>query len=173
MAVNSYNLLTTGTPLSWKNTGGDAVITLTSLANAAARQGAKLSLGAFWDQVWDVLFTSSVAVSAVAGNLIEIWWASSTSATAGTDNPGSTTGADAALATPAEYKFQLLFVGGLYLTAAATTGIQRQKFTLRPPARYGMPVIVNSSGQALGGTAGDHEFRMTPIDSANTTTNAG
>lgn len=173
MAVDRYNLLTTGTPKSWKASGGEAAITLASLANAAARQGAKLDLGAFWDQVWEVLLASSCAAAPTTGNSIELYWAASSSVTAIADNPGSTTGADAAFETPAEYKFQLLFIGQLYLSNAAGVAIQRQRFRFSPPCRYGMPVIVNSSGQALGATATDHEVRLTPLDAVLATTNAG
>jgi hypothetical protein len=173
VSVSAYNLLTPGTPLTWKASGGDYAITLTSLANAAARQGAKGDLGAYWRRRWAIHLAASCASAPTAGNQLELWWAGSPSGTAGTDNPGAATGADAAFATPGEYKFQLMFVGALYLSNNLGTGIQKQQFEFFPRFRYGMPVLVNSSGVALGGTAGDHEIRLTPVDDVAASTSAG
>lgn len=173
MAVSAYGLLTAGTSLSWKASGGDYAITLTSLANAAARQGAKGDLGEYWRRRWSVLLAASCAVAPTAGNQLELWWAGSPSATAGTDNPGGASGTDASFGTPGEYKFQLHRIGFLYLSNNAGTGVQRQTFDFFPRFRYGMPVLVNSSGQALGSTAGDHEIRLTPLDDVLATTNGG
>jgi hypothetical protein len=173
MSVNAYNKLTTGTPISWKPSGGDFALILTSLANAAARQGAKGDLGAFWAQRWAVLLTTSLAVAGTNGNAVEIYWAASFSSVAGTDNPGGASGADASFGTPAEYKLQLLSIGSLAIVNNAGTGIQKYVTEFCPPTRYGMPVIVNSSGQALGSTAGDHEFRISPAENPQTTTVTG
>jgi hypothetical protein len=173
VSVSAYSLLTPGTPLSWKASSGDYAITLTSLANAAARQGVKGDLGSFWRHRWAVLLSSSVASAATAGNLLELWWAGSPSATAGTDNPGGANGTDASFGTPGEYKFQLQRVGSLYLSNNAGTGIQRQTFDFFPRFRYGMPILVNSSGQALGATAADHEIRLVPLDDVLATTSGG
>ncbi len=172
MAILAYGLQTTGTALSWKASSGDYALTLTSLASAAARQGAKGDLGLNWARRWAVLFTSSAA-SAANGTAWEIYWAASPSATAATDNPGSASGSDAAFATPAEYKLQLIPIGSLPASAAATTAIQKMVAEFYPPCRYGMPVIVNSTGVALGATAGDHEFRIVPIDEVQGTTVTG
>lgn len=153
-----------GTAKSWKSTGGDYAITLTSLASAAAREGGKGDLGATWSRRWAVFFTSSVAVAATNGKEIELYWAPSTNATAGTDNPGNVTGVDAALSNPTELVPQLIFIGSLTLSNARGTNIQKQYFVFYPPTRYGTPVVQNLSGQALGATAGDHEIRLTPVD---------
>jgi hypothetical protein len=60
----------------------------------------------------------------------------------------------------------MIFIGSLILSNARGTNIQKQIMLFSPPCRYGMPVVVNKSGQALGGTAGDHEIRLTPIEEA-------
>jgi hypothetical protein len=162
MSVTAYALNNAGTAISWKSSGGTYALTLTSLANAAARQGAKGDLGASWAQRYSVLLTASVAVAAANGTAVELYWATSPTATAGTDNPGAATGTDAAFGTPVEYKLQLIYIGSLALSNNAGTGIQRQVFEFFPSCRYGMPIVVNSSGQALGATATDHEVRLTP-----------
>jgi len=173
MSVSAYALNTPGTALSWKSTGGDYALTLTSLASAAARQGAKGDLGAFWPRRWAVLFSSAVGSAATNGLTIELYWAASPSATAGTDNPGAATGTDASFGTPAEYKLQLIPVGLLVLSNNASTNVQVQIFEFYPPTRYGMPVVVNSSGQTLSGTAGNHEVRLIPIEEVLATTTTG
>ncbi|MBX9623789.1 MAG: hypothetical protein K2X82_08235 [Gemmataceae bacterium] len=177
MSVSAYAKQTPGTALSWKSSGGDYAITLTSLANGAARQGAKGDLsaaaGGFWARRWAVELQSAVAVAATNGNVLELYWAGSPSATAGTDNPGGASGTDASFATPAEYKLQLTYIGLLNLSNAAGTGVQTQMLEFFPSLRYGMPVLVNSSGQALSGTAGNHEIRLIPVEEPYTTTVSG
>lgn len=177
MAVSAFAKQSVGTALSWKASGGDYAITLASLANNAARQGVKGDLsaaaGGYWARRWAVLVSSAVAVAAVNGTIIELWWAGSPSPTAGTDNPGGYLGTDAAFTTPAEYKYQLLFVGQLNLSNNAGTGVQKQMMEFYPQFRYGGPVLVNSTGQALSGTAADHEVRLVPVEEVLTTTVSG
>jgi hypothetical protein len=163
MALPDYFLNEVGTAKSWKSSGGDYTLTLTSVTNGNGRQGAKGDLGANWSRRFIAMLASSVGVAATAGTEIELWWAPSTSATAGTDNPGGAGGTDATFnTTPDEYKQQLIFIGSLILSNNAGTGIQKQYFEFFPPTRYGMPVVVNKSGQTTGSTASDHEVRLTP-----------
>ena len=173
MAVSAFNLLTTGSAINWTPSGGTYALTLTSLATAAARGGAKGDLGTYWRRRWAVLFATAVGTAATAGNLVNLGWAGSPTATAGTDNPGGWTGTDASFGTPAELFFQLQFVGGLYLSNAAGTGVQVQMFELFPRYRYGGPVVYNLSGQTLSSTAANHEVRLVPIDDVQASTNAG
>src|SRR4051794_18961377 len=128
MAVSNWFLNNTGTALSWKASGGDYAITLTSLANAAGRQGAKGDLGAFWARRWAILFSSALASAGSNGTALELYWAASPSATAGTDNPGSCTGTDAAFSNPAEAKLQLISLGIWPVSNAAGTAVQSQVY---------------------------------------------
>lgn len=41
-----------GTAKTWINTGGTAALTLTSLANAAGREGVSIDLGATFARYW-------------------------------------------------------------------------------------------------------------------------
>lgn len=164
MALPDYFKREVGTAKSWKASGGDYALTLASLANGAYRQGAKGDLGASRAQEWAVMFASSVGSAATNGLTIGLWWAPSTSATAGTDNPGNCDGTDSALTNGAELVSQLIYIGSLNLSNARGTNIQKQYFTFFPPTRYGMPVVGDLSGQTLGGTAADHEVRLTPIE---------
>ena len=126
-------------------------IDLTGLANAAARQGAKGDLGATRAPTYAVRVGIEIDVAPTAGQVVEFYWAASNSGTAATGNDGGTTGSDAAYADPAEWKAQLAYIGALRATADASTVVQittiNEAFV--PPTRYGMPVVVNLSGQAL------------------------
>lgn len=164
MALPEYFKVAQGTIKSWKSSGGDYTLTLTSLANDAAREGGKGDLGSTWARRWAVLFTSSVGSAATNGREVELWWGPSTSATAGTDNPSNLTGVDAALSNPDEVKVQSIFVGSLVLSNARGTNVQKTWLTFFPPTQYGTPFVVNKSGQTLGGTAGDHEVRLVPVE---------
>lgn len=174
MSVSNYFLREAGTPITWKSSGGTYALTCTSVTNGNGRQGAKGDLGAHWAGLFDVLFTSSVGSAATAGNEIELWWAPSDSATAGTDNPGGVSGTDTTFnTTPDEYKQQLIFIGSLVLSNNAGTAVQKQWFQFSPPTEYGSPVVVNKSGQTLGGTAADHTVTLTPVVDEVTTTITG
>lgn len=166
MALPDYSGLVAGTAITWKNTGGDKAITLTSLANAAVREGVKSA--SFDDATYgmpeflEVLFTSSVAVTITDGKSLPLFFAESSSATAGTDNPANLTGADALLTNGDQLVRQCYRVGALSLSAGRTTSVQKQRFRYKPVCPYIIPVVQNISGQALGSTAADHSIVVTP-----------
>lgn len=168
MALPDFLKYEVGTAKSWKSSGGDYAITLTSVTNGNGRQGAKGDMGANRARIWDVLFTSSVGTAVTAPTQeLELWWAASDSATAGTDNPGNCDGTDNTYnTTPDEVKQQLLFIGSLILSNNRGTNIQKQWLSFSPPCRYGMPVVVNKTGQTLGSTAGDHTLTFIPREEA-------
>lgn len=162
----AYSDLVAGTAVTWASTGGDKVLTLTSLTNNSAREGDK---SATWvdgtkglPELIDVRLESAVGSAATAGLEIELYVGESDSATAGTANPGNLTGADAGLSNPDELKVQLVFVGSLVLSNARGTNVQKQRFRFRPVCAYSVPLVVNKSGQTLSATAGNHTLVMTP-----------
>lgn len=160
--------LADGSAISWQASGGTYALTCTSVTNNNGRQGVKGDLGATRAQRYAVQVTFSVGSAATNGLEIEVYWAASPSATAGTSNPGGTSGTDATFnTTPDEYKLQLQFIGSLVLSNNAGTGIQTTNLgPFTPRFRYGMPVIVNKSGQTLGATAGDHTVVLYPMQDA-------
>lgn len=163
----SYPTLIAGTPKTWKASGGDYAITLTSLASSttAGREGAK---GDFYHATYGlpevIVWTleTKTASAPTTGNLVELYTGESPTATAGTDNPGGLTGADAAVTNADQRKFQCSPVGCLYLSNNIGTGVQRQHFVQQPLHRYQVPLVFNNSGVALSGTAGDHVITATP-----------
>jgi hypothetical protein len=158
-------LVKTGTVKIWKASGGDYAITLASIANGAARQGAKGDLGATRARRWNMLVEINMDAAPTAGNLIEFYWSSSPSGTAGTQNTGGASGTDAAYkaAEEDEWKKQLMLVGCLVLTNDSDTVVQVIEFCFEPMHRYGMPILVNKSGQALEGDDDSHKITLTPI----------
>lgn len=164
MALPDYSTVFAGSSKTWDTVPTTYTLTLTSLANGAAREGVK---GDFYDATYgmpeylEVRLESAVAV-AVTSTQLELYFGESDNATAGTDNPGNLTGADAALSNPDELKGQCYLVGGLTFSNARGTNVQKQRFVYYPTCRYLIPLLVNKTGQALSSTAGDHKLVVTP-----------
>lgn len=168
MALPDYFKAENGTAKTAKSSGGDSTITLASLANGSARQGAKIDLGATRDEEWAVRLAVEMAATPTAGNTVDVWWAPSSSATAGTDNPGNVTGTDAAYAGYSSNLDatlpQLQYVGSLVLTAQATATVQVGEVgRFKPNDRYGSPVIVNRGGSAFHSSDSNIVLTMRPI----------
>lgn len=159
-------LVKQGTAKTWRATGGDYALSLASVANNAARQGAKGDLGATRAAKYAVLVAIETGAAApTAGTVSEIWWSASSNSAAGTDNAGGTDGTDSAYKAGEvdEWKVQLIHIGNLVMTNDATT-IQKQVVgTFEPPTRYGMPVVVNKSGQTYETNNDEHFITLIPI----------
>ncbi len=142
---------------------------LTSLADGAARQGAKADLGAVRARNFKVIVAFELDVAPASGAVISVYWAGSPEATAGETNPGGTSGADAAYTgsagdSLADSLKQLEFIGNLVCTADAATVVQYATIgVLSNIERYGMPVVMNSAGQALEGDAVEMYVALIPI----------
>lgn len=162
MALPDTIGLKAGTAISWTSSGGTYAVTLTNLANDAGREGAKGDLGVNWARQWNVLFESKPVSAPTDGVHLELYWCQSTNATAGTDNPGNLTGADAAVTSPDQTKRQLTYLGPLVISNALGAVVQRQRFDLFPLCRYGFPIVVNKTGVALSATGTDHKVTLTP-----------
>jgi len=169
-------LLKSGTPTVWADAtdyagdGGTRThqIDLTSLADGAARQGAKADLGATRAERYAVTFCVEMAVAPVSGAYVDLYWAASIHATAATMNPGGCSGSDAAYTGTAGDSMddslnQLIPVGGLYLTSDADPVLHSMTFILFPPHRYGMPVVDNNGGQAMHSDAIECFVALTPL----------
>lgn len=155
-------LVKQGTSKIWKNSGGDYAITLASLADGAGRCGADGDLGATFAGRYAVALEVNMDVAPTAGKTIELYWAPSHD---GSTFPGGATGTDAAYkpGEEDEWKKQLLLIGCLVVTNDAETVVQTQVFVLAPPARYGCPVVINKTGQALDESNASHRITLTPL----------
>lgn len=169
-------LVKSGTPVVWADTtdyagdGGTRThqIDLTDLADGAARQGAKADLGATRAKQFAVTVCVEMAIAPASKAAIDVYWATSLYATAGTLNPGGCSGADAAYTGTAGDSLdnslaQLQYLGSVSLTSDADPVLQIQTFTLFPQHRYGMPVIDNNGGQAMHSDAVECFVSLTPI----------
>lgn len=168
MALPDTFKVQSGTAKTIKSSGGDAAITLTSLANNAARQAVKLDLGATRALSYAVSSDLEIAATPTAGNVVELWWSPSSSATAATDNRGNASGADAAYTgyssnIDASLK-HCQFIGDHVCTAQATATVQKASVNpaFFPQNRYGSLIVYNKSGAALHSSATNMQIRLTP-----------
>lgn len=155
-------LIKQGTDKVWKAGGGDYAITLASLADGAGRCGVQADLGPAFPVRYAVTLEVNLDVAPAAGKTVELYWAASYD---GSTFPGGATGTDAAYKAGEEdeWKKQLMLIGALVVTSDAETVVQTQAFVFSPPTRYGCPVVVNKTGQALEGNDNSHRITFTPL----------
>lgn len=170
MALPDTFVVEEGTAKTVKNSGGDAAITLASLANGngtstGGRQSATLDLGSQWAQWWRVETEFELAATPTAGNAINLF--ASASGTTGAAE-GNTSGSDAAYTgysnnIDASTK-QLDFIGAHICTAQATATVQKCLVGLyRPKGRYLNLVVDNRSGASFHSTDTNQVIRFTPL----------
>lgn len=146
-----------GTDIVWTSAGGDETLTLTSLANGDGRAGDEHDFGATHAPRIRIAIELDFNVAPTAGLTVDIYWSSSHD---GTDYDGECSGSDAAYNDEADMQ-RLWHVGSLYCTN--DTDPQRTSKVFFLPARYGLPVISNQSGQALTATGTDQIVTVTPL----------
>jgi hypothetical protein len=165
------------TPVVWadstdySNPGGLArthQLNMESVANGAARQGAKADLGNPRAARYSVLVGVEAGASApTAGGEYEFWWSSSPDPDATDVNAGGASGSDGAYKAGEEdeWKRQLIYVGSLIVTNDGAGTVQRQCINtcFVPPTQYGMPVFVNKSGQTVDTDATNMWFALVPL----------
>lgn len=168
MALPDNALIQTGTEVTFKASGGDAAITMTSVSNAAARQSVKANFGATRARFFDVFAEVELAATPTAGSLIDLYLNPSGSNTAGTDNMANCSGTDAAYSGYSSNLTaslpQLLYIGSLVCTAQATATVQKGYVgRIQIPQQYGSLVVVNNSGAAFHSSATNIVFRFVPV----------
>jgi hypothetical protein len=156
MALPDFVKQSAGTPIVWGVNGASIMgvtvtkdMSLDALANAAGRNGVWADLGADWEQAYAVWVVAETGTAPTAGNVVEVYLASSHSSSV---FPGKATGTDAAYSsTPsvATNKLQLGQPFILVATADANTELIQNCGIWYPAARYVAPVYINSLGQAL------------------------
>ena len=169
-------LVKMGTPVCWADStdyssAGSGIsrthqLDLTSLADGAAREGAKADLGATRPEAYAVLVGIEMNVAPTAGECVYVYWSESCSGTAGTGNSGGAAGADQAYkaAEEEEWARQLTLIGVLPLTNDAAPTVQRACINDRfnPPTRHGSVVVLNEGGQAFEGDAVEMYVALVP-----------
>ena len=122
-------------------------LSLASVADAAARQSAKVDLGAKWARAYMVRIALEYASGVAAGDITRLYWGASQSATAGNGNPGNLSGSDAGYtgysSNLTDSLYHLQEIGAIRATAQATATIQVADVGIfSPTERYGMLVVV-------------------------------
>lgn len=145
-----------GTTVVW-NSGGDETLTLASLANGNGRAGDEHDFGAAYAGRVRIELNVDPNVAPTAGTVFVVYWSSSAD---GTNYDGECTGSDAAY--NAEEDMARLHLVGV-LPCSNDTDPQRRSWIFFLPARYGLPVVSNQSGQALTATEADHWVSVTPL----------
>lgn len=145
-----------GTTVVW-NTGGDADLTLASLANGNGRAGDEHDFGAAHAARARLEANFDFNAAPTAGLTMGIYWSSSAD---GTNYDGECTGTDAAYNSEDDAK-RLHYV--CTLVCSNDTDPQRTSGIFFLPARYGLPVVMNASGQALTATEADQWIKVTPL----------
>lgn len=168
MALPDYAKIGNATEITFKSSGGSAAITMTSVANGAARQSVKCDFGALRPRRYWLKAQVEMAATPTAGTTIGLYMGWSNSATAGTDNPTELSGTDAAYTGQSSNLSaslpQLAFLGDAVLSALATATVQHIDVGIvEAPMRYGSLVVMNNSGAAFHSSATNISFRFIPI----------
>lgn len=164
----------TGTQKVWANAAefgnvpwnDDYALDLGGLANAGARQGAKGDLGATRAAQYAVRVCVELDVDLTAAGTIEVYWSTSPSGTAATGNTGGASGSDADYTAGVNSQLEHLMLLGILalpVTCDANIGYDGIIGYFTPPDQYGMPVLVNKSGQALEAVADLMYVALIPI----------
>lgn len=147
------------TILTWADSGGDELLTLTSVASAAGRQGALHDFGTAahaGDFAWRAWV--KMATTPVVGERIKIYW--KTSDGTSPDNDDGT----GDIAVSSEDKLRnLTYLGSIIIDEASTSPLFVASGEIAIPHRYGGPVFWNETVDALSSTASDHGFSLLPV----------
>lgn len=146
--------------ITFKSSGGSAVITCTSLANNAGRVSAQYdrSTGSRATRFF-VEFEFKCVATPTLGNLVTLYFAQ---AQADNTHPDGDVGvSDAALS--ALDKRRNLTVGVAAQIDVASTALQKASGFVELHGRYITAVVVNEAGSAFSATAGDTIITLTPM----------
>lgn len=164
---------------TFKASGGTAAITLASLANSTsdstgARQSVKadfqtLGSGSNTAAQWYAVrgLFSWLTTAPTTNTVIDLFANHSSSATAGTDNLGGCSGADAAYTgrtNDISVSVAGMYVGSFVVSALAGTDQIGPMGYLKPRQRYISVVVWNKSGRLLHSTEGNMAITCTPLE---------
>jgi hypothetical protein len=128
----------------------DVQLAVVGVAAGAARESAKVNLGAVRAARYSVNMSCEWATAPVTGETVDLYWAPSPNATAANGNPQSIDGVDADAPSGHSTLTELLAVcqsiGSFVASADATATVQTGYVGIFSPAeRYGMLIWVNST----------------------------
>lgn len=164
MALPDYFKAELGTMIQWMASGGDKVLTLTSLASDSARMGDYADLGATWDEEYLCRLVLEFASAPTAGDSCEAYLAYSYDASVWPAGVSGSDGAWPADGNEDEWARQLGPPSAWLLTTNDSSGTVQVGpwHVIRPKSRYVAPVVDNNSGVALHSTVANLRFEMVP-----------
>lgn len=148
----------------------DVALTLASVADDAGRQSAKADLGANRAPRYDVhAAVDFTGETPTAGERVDVYWAPSTSGTAGSGNVAGNSGGDGAAPDGAlgsitldEFLAQCMYIGSLIVHDGAS--VQNGHIgVFSSPTRYGQVVVANRSGSAFEADNVEAAVWLTPM----------
>ena len=148
-----------GTIIEWASSGGDELLTLTSVGAGAGRQGALHDFGTTAhaaDFAWRAWV--KMATTPVVGETVRVYWKSSDGTSP--DNDDGT----GDIAVSAEDKLRnLTYLGEIIIDENSTTPVFVASGDIEILHRHGGPVFWNATADALSATALDHGFSLLPV----------
>jgi hypothetical protein len=170
--MTSQILYQVGATKKWLSSGGDGVITYSSIANNAGRQGDRIDLGAIlasgsaaraaWYR-WYVT-TKCQATGLVLGNTLDLYfggWNDDGGITQ-PDAGGFLGASDAAMGLQAS-QYNLKFTGSVVVDSTTGATVLSRSGLVFLPYRYVAPVLWNASGATSSATASDTQIWLTQI----------
>lgn len=155
-----------GTPITWQDTGGTAVMTLQAMASTAGRVGARVDLGA-WPRaiVYRWYLELEWAAAPTIDQTVELYfglWDNDTGpANPQAQLPATDTPYSAGAAGLSKRK-NLIYTGVVQAETAAV-GPFSNSGIVRLPARYVSPLVYNGGTPALKNTSNASFLRLTPL----------
>ena len=160
-ATSTGPIAVAGAVWTWSDTTGTFALTLNALAAAAARQGVKSTTTTVappntgTNPVPPVYFSTKLTIqiatgTPVTGDEIQLYFSFSPSVTAGTSNPGNTSGTDSGYTNLTALP-QMLFAGSFINAADLTASVTQNQFPFAIPnpdpsiSPYMMPVVYNKN----------------------------
>jgi hypothetical protein len=141
-----------GTARTWAASGGDEVLTLTSLATVTGRKGDGHDWGATFPRLFRVQLKVEFGTGPTSGTVVSVYWASSHDNSQFDANLAAGDGA----ASDTDVHRQLHFVGNMVCDNVTTVQVQSWLFMM--PGRYGFPVVYNATGQSTSSDNADNSL---------------
>jgi hypothetical protein len=152
-----------GTSVTWKDSGGDLVMTLQNLAAGAGRQGATKDWAALSTPRptrYQFRFQCSFESAPIVAEVVEIYWKSSNDNTVWDNDDGT---GDIAMSSSDKLR-NCQLIGVLVVDEALADIRMSVQGMFENFERYGAPIIYNrSGGDNLQNTANDASLIVTPI----------
>lgn len=145
--------------VTWRDTGGSALLTLTSVGSGAGRQGARHDFGSgsiAREYEWSAYL--QLVATPTLGELIYVYWKWDNGTQAGNDD-----GTGDIVVSSIDKLRNLELLGAIEIDQATADIEMTANGVLTLKSQQGSPVFWNAAAVALTSTAAEHGFSLTPI----------